>query len=67
MEKSVLPLVGIVNILETDILLILEKSIEFGMVPVETKLSQDERHICTDERCISYYASQYMVHKRFLV
>jgi hypothetical protein len=36
------PLVGIVNILKTDIFLVLEESVEFGMMPVKPKLGQDK-------------------------
>lgn len=43
------PLVGIVNILETDVLFILEQTVKLGMVSVETELGEEKRRVRLDE------------------
>ncbi len=48
-----LPFVGIINILQADVFLVLEETVELWMMPVIAKLGQEERSIGFDEGSVT--------------
>ena len=55
-KQNYLPLVRIINVLQTDILLILEETVEFRMMPVKAKFGEQKRSVCLDEGSITFTA-----------
>jgi hypothetical protein len=50
------PFVRIVDILQTDILFILEQTVELGMMAVEAQFREKKRSVRLDERSITLHA-----------
>jgi hypothetical protein len=53
LRQSGSPFIGVVDILETDIFLVLEQAIELGMVTMEPKLGEEERRVGLDEGAVA--------------
>lgn len=48
------PLIGIVDVLQTDVLFILEQTVELGVVAMEAKFGKDEADIGANQSAIAY-------------
>jgi len=47
------PLVGVVDVLQTDVLFVLEQSVKLGVMTVESELGEQERGVRFDKRPIA--------------
>ena len=48
-----IPLIWIVDVLQTDVFLVLEQTIELGMMPMEPQFGEDEADIGSDESTVA--------------
>lgn len=48
------PLVRVVDVLQTDVLLVLEQTVELSVVTVETQFGKEEGRVCLDQCAVSF-------------
>jgi hypothetical protein len=48
-----LPFIGVVNVLERNVLFVFEETVELGMMSVEPELGEEERGVGLDQRSVA--------------